>query len=65
MSLKDAYKPDLKRAGKLFGAAAGTAKATVKKTVKKLMTEPDRTEGGKYRFERVGTQLYKVPNKKK
>lgn len=41
------------------------AKSTYSKVKTKLMTAPDRTEGGKYRIERVGNQLYKVPNKKK
>lgn len=64
MSIKDAYTPNLQKAGKMFGAAAGVVKTTAKKVVKKLMTEPDRTEGGKYRIDRVGNQLYKVKVKK-
>lgn len=63
MSMQDAYKPNMKRAGMLFGDAAGTVKKAVvkaetgaKKVVKKLMTPRDSSG-----YDRVGNQLIKKP----
>lgn len=39
-------------------------KSVAQKTKKTLMTEPDRTEGGKYQFTRVGNQIIRTKNPK-